>query len=218
MNFLPRLYVDSLALYPLSVSVTRRIFCLIFNRYMQVIAPPSSRTGGTIHIRHPTGYLHSHKACTLPGNRLGHWCPQLTLILTLISWTDTGTSQTSPTDIGLKQNTSNGRRYQVNGVFPLPQILIWHRSQSQPMQAPSKYLQQTLGLPRYLLGYKYLACQMPRFLQIFLNRRRGTTNFSQLLLRLPEIISTDSRAFEPGDMTPPQLSEIFSTSGPPTWS
>ena len=118
----------------------------------------------------------------------------------------------------IRPNLSNRRWSQANSFFPPLQLPPRCRGQSQPTKSPTKYLQQTSGLPWSPIGYKHLTCHTPRFLPTFTNRRRGPTNCPRPLPQIPEILSTNTRDFELGDVTPPKPSEILVTGGPKTRS
>ena len=119
---------------------------------------------------------------------------------------------------GPQPNISNRCRSWSNNIFPLPQLLLRRCGLFQPTWSLTKYLQQTAGLPQSLPGHEHLPRQTPRFLPTFSKRRWGPTNFPQPPLQLPEIFSTDSRAFKTGTVTPPGMSEILAPGGPPTCS
>ena len=129
-----------------------------------------------------------------------------------------GTQKHSPTDVGLGPNISNIYQSRANSLFPPLQIMLWHHGQYQPMRAPTKYIQYTSGLSQYLSGYEYLTCQTPRFLSTFPNRRFSPTKFPEPPPRHPEILSTETRAFEPSAITSPVPYEILDPGGPPTQS
>ena len=211
--------VDPLSIY------YQEVFCLIFNIYIQFISFPSSRAEDTIPIylylrliHRPTGSLHSNMECPFPGPWLGPRHPQLTSIHTQISWTDIVTDQTSLTDVCLWPNISNRRWTQVNSLFLSQQLPFRWCGQSQVMWAPTKYLQQSSGLPRSPSSYNHLTCQMLMLLPTSPDIRCGPTNFPQQPLRLPGIFSTNTRTFKPGSVTPPKMSERLSPGGPLTRS
>ena len=116
--------------------------------------------------------------------------------------------QIFPTDIGPRKIISSWRH----------SSLLWHHNQSQPTWAPTKYLQQTSGLPQSLSGINHLCCQTPRLLPKILNIRHNPTNYSQLPPWLPEILSTDDRYSEPSVLNPLEQSKILSPGGPLTLS
>ena len=93
-----------------------------------------------------------------------------------------------------------------------------HRNQSPPMWYPTKYIQQTLTLPRYPSGLEHLRRQIPNSPPNFFNRSHGRSNYLQPTPQLPEIFSTDARAFKPGAGAPPGPSEILTPGLPPTRS
>ena len=159
-------------------------------------------------LRRLTGSLHSNKECPPQYPDWENQRPQLTLILTRISQTNMDPKQIYTTDVGPATTI-----YLCRHSSP-----IQLRSQYQPMWAPTKYLQHTLGLPWYPSGIKNLHRQTPRLLSIFPNRSPVTTNCLQLPLRLPEILSAEARSFEPGAMTPLGPSEILDLGGPLKWS
>ena len=188
------------------------------------MAPPSSWTGVTIHI-----YLYYVLATSYwphtcsqghipPGTLIGASTSSTDVDPYQISWTYTGPNQTSPTDIGIGKNISNGRWFRVNCFFLPPHIPFWRRDRSQLIQSLTKYPQQTLGLQRSSAGCEHLSLQTPRLCPTLLNRLRGHMNCLQPPPRLDELLSTNSRAFEPGAVTPPKMSEIFTVGGPPTRS
>ena len=135
-----------------------------------------------------------------------------------ISQTDTVSNQIYPTDVGLGTNIINKRFSLVNYFFLLPQLPHWRRDRSLPIRASTKYLQQTSSIKQYPSFYDHLARQTPRLCPTSPNRHRGPTDHLQSTPRLDEFLSTDTRAFEPGAVTPPNLSEIFTVSVPPTRS
>ena len=149
---------------------------------------------------------------------MGHRRPKQTSILNQISRTNTGPNQTFPTNFGISPNISNRGWSWANILLLPPQLLLRRRGKSQPIQAPTKYLQQTSGISRSLSGYDHLAHHTRRFLLNPPNRCRGPMNCPHSPPRLPEILSTDTRDFEPGAVNPPEPSEILSPGGPPTGS
>ena len=180
-------------------------------RYLQVMAYPSSRKGNIAPIqiqlrflRHLTGYPSSHKACTPRDSNQEHQCPKLMPILTQIYRNDMETDQIYPTDVGTRQIISP----------PCCSSPLRRRNQYQLTRSPTKYLQQMSRLPKSSSFLEHLRRQTLSPLPNFTYRRRGQTNFLQLPPRLLEILPTYSRAFEPEAMTPPGMYKI----PPPRWS
>ena len=112
--------------------------------------------------------------------------------------------QISATDVGLRP---------VN-LFCRCSIPTWRLNQSQPTWYPTKYMQQTSGLPWSPSGFDPLCRQTPRLLSIFSNRLCSRSNYLQLMPRLPEIFPTKTRTFEPGPVAPMGPSQILTPSLP----
>ena len=151
-----------------------------------------------------------------------------TSIGTLMSSTDVYPDLNVLNRHGPRPNLSNKRRFKAKylqqtlflGQYSLPAAVApalapWSVSTNENL---TKYLQQTLGIPRSLSGYNHLARHTPRFLQTSPNRRRGPTNCPQPPPWLPGIFSTNARAFKPDAVDPPEPSRILSPVGPPTGS
>ena len=93
-----------------------------------------------------------HKACPPQDSDWRHQYNQLTLIPTQILQTYMDPNQISSTDVSLCPMILSRCR------SSLPR----HHNQSQPTWDPTKYLQQTSGIPRSLSGIDHLRDQTPR--------------------------------------------------------
>ena len=119
------------------------------------------------------------KACPPQHSYWGHQCPQLTSTPTKISQNDMDPDQISATDVSLGPIILSFRR----------RSLPRRRNKSQPTWAPTKYLQQTSGIPQYPSVLEHLCCQIPRLpltfptdsaaARIISQRRRGSLNVCQ---------------------------------------
>ena len=163
-------------MYPLLVLLPEDIsFSLMWKSWMQVMAYSSSGTGDIIPNYLYYVYQPSQRPPKQPPKQPQYCRPPRTSVGVLtsstdtnpnkISWTDTGPEQTPPTDVRLRPNIINRPWSRVNPFFPPPQLPLWRRDWSHPIGASTKYLQQTMRLPRSPSGLSQDAKTIPNFFQ-----------------------------------------------------
>ena len=148
-------------------------------------------------LRRPTGHLYSHKACPLLGPWLGNQRPQLTLILTQISWPTCAPTkllqhtsffdQISSTDIHLRSIlSSHHHSCHYSAMVGLNQSKPWPNIFNRRRVYQDLY-QVTRTLLVRLRGYSWISPKDVAVPHIFSNRRHNSMNYCQTTTRLSNL-------------------------------
>ena len=182
------LAVELLARYPVLASINRRYFFLsiLLELSTGYIVPFLKGNGYHTYLAitmlstPSTGSLRINKACSPWDSDRGHQHPQLTSILAQIYQTDMDPNQISATNAGTRPIILSCRHI----------YLLYRHNQPQPTWYPTKYLQQTLGLPWSQSRLCQLCLHMPKLLPTFptdptsaliiSKRRYGSMKYFQL--------------------------------------